>query len=176
MFKSLRFIRRTDRRKYPIKKNAYFQSARKQAFEEFDKGKRPAEIILAVDISLKTAYRYFADWKKRPENLNFRYDMLRYRMKNDSGFSDLVVDRLVECLGIPREEVIERLSKPWAIKQFISGKWPNLKKKRIQNEQESRLYAALDIINLLEHRGIPPDEVRAKLKNIIDDALKKQDN
>jgi len=176
MFRLFRVIRREDRRKYPIKRDEYGRSARQQAFEGFDKGKRPAEVIQVIDITLKTACRYFADWKKQPKDLNFDYKRLRYRVRNESEFSDLVVDKLVEHLGMPREEVIERLSKPWAIKQFISGKWPNPKKERVQSAQESRLHAALDIVGLLEFRGIPPDETRAKLKKIMDDALKKKDD
>ncbi len=163
-------------RKYPIKKDAHGRSARHRAFKEFDKGKRPAEIIRAVDISLQTACRYFADWKKRPKNFNIHYNGLRYKVKNDSEFSDLLVDQLVEYLGMSREEVISRLSKPWSIKQFIMGKWPNPKKEKAQGERESRLRAALDIVGLLEFRGIPPDETRAKIKKIIEDALKKKDD
>ncbi len=72
--------------------------------------------------------------------------------------------------------MITRLSKPWSIKQFLLGKWPNPKKERTQSVQESRLQAALDIVGLLEYKGIPPDETRAKLKKIIEDAFKKKDD
>ncbi len=163
-------------REYPIKYDEHGQSARQRAFKEFDNEKRPAEVIEVVDISLKTACRYFADWKKKPEDLNLHCKGLRSRVRNDSEFSDPLVDTLVEYLGMPREEVIARLLKPWSIKQFIMGKWPNPKKERAQSAQESRLRAALDIVGLLEYRGIPPDETRAKLKKIIEDALKKKDD
>ena len=163
-------------RKYPIKKDAHGRSARHRAFKEFDKGKRPTEIIQVVEISLPTAYRYFGDWKKQPENLNFRYKELQSRVKNDSEFSDRLVDKLVEYLGMHRKEVITRLSKPWSIKQYLLGKWPNPKKEKAQSAQESRLRAALDIVGLLEYKGIPPDETRAKLKKIIEDAFKKKDD
>ena len=174
MFKYLPFIGRRDRREYSIKKDEHGRSARQRAFEAFDNEMRPAEVIQVVDISLKTACRYFADWKKRPESFNFQYKKFRSRMKNDSEFSDHLVDTLVEYLGMTREEVVARLLKPWSIKQYIMGKWPNPKKERTQSAQEARLHAALDIVGLLEFRGIPPDETRAKLKKIIDDALKKK--
>jgi hypothetical protein len=46
MFKSLPFIWRRDRRKYPIKRDEHGRLAWQRAFEEFDNGKRPAGIIL----------------------------------------------------------------------------------------------------------------------------------
>ncbi len=110
------------RRKYPIKRDKYGRTARQQAFALFDSGKRPAEVAPLVGISTRTARRYFADWKKRREDLEFWYETAKTELRNDSS-ADLFVKTLADGLGVSEQEVKERLQKPWAIKQLVTGKW-----------------------------------------------------
>ena len=61
MIKNVFKISRKER-KYPVKRDVFGDSARKRAFELFDKGKLPSQAAQLVDISKITARRYFADW------------------------------------------------------------------------------------------------------------------
>ena len=61
------------RRKYPIKRNEFGESARRRAFDCFDRGLRPAQVANEVGISPRTACRYFADWKRHRPKLDARY-------------------------------------------------------------------------------------------------------
>jgi len=167
MFRLFRVIRREDRRKYPIKRDEYGRSARQQAFEGFDKGKRPAEVIQVIDITLKTACRYFADWKKQKPNLDFSYRSLKAKLKKDRQFSEQLIISLSNPLGMSREEVILRFQKPWGIKQLIMGNWPDYAREKVHSKQEARLGAALHMINLFEQLGVTPDEFKAAFERLL---------
>jgi len=150
---------RGKRRKHPIKRDETGKSARRRAFEAFDQGLRPARIAQLVPISPRTAYRYFADWKRLPKNLETRYRVAKAMLKNDTGFSQGVIAVLAEALGMSAEEVVERLQKPWGLKQLIMGRWPNRAKEMRQSEEEARLDAALTLIFFVEHSEMPPQEI-----------------
>lgn len=150
---------RGKRRKHPIKRDETGKSARRRAFEAFDQGLRPARIAQLVPISPRTAYRYFADWKRLPKNLETRYRVAKAMLKNDTGFSQGVIAVLAEALGMSAEEVVERLQKPWGLKQLIMGRWPNRAEEMRQSEEEARLDAALTLIFFVEHSEMPPQEI-----------------
>ena len=99
-------------RKYPIKRDEYGTSARQRAFEAFDQGKRPAEVALMVGISLRTACRYFSDWKKLPKNSELLYRIAKAGLKNELGFPEHVITTLAAKLGLSEEEVRVLLQKP----------------------------------------------------------------
>ena len=153
-------------RKYPIKRDSYGSSARQQAFDAFDQGKRPAEVATIVPISKRTADRYFAYWKNLPKNLDRKYRVGKAILKNDGEFSRPIVESLADTLGMREEEVIERLSRPWGIKQLIMGKWPNYAKDKRQSVYESRLQAALWFVLILERSEMPPETITAELLKI----------
>ena len=161
-------------RKYPIKRDEYGTSARQRAFEAFDHGKRPAEVAPMVEVSLRTACRYFADWKKQPNNLELRYRITKTAMKNVSGFSEQTIKILATGLSMSEEEVISRLQKPWGLKQLLMGKWPNYRRERVQSEQESRLRAALNLINYIESCGMPLKEIEKEIDKLIGEARKRK--
>ena len=60
-------------RKYPIKKDETGKTARRRAFEAFDKGMRPAQVSRLVDISFRTACRYFTHWKRLPGHYQVKH-------------------------------------------------------------------------------------------------------
>ena len=146
-------------RKYPIKRDESGRSARRRAFELFDNGMRPAEVVRRVDISLQTAYRYFHDWKKVGGNLERQYQLARKIVKRPAGFSAKAISTLAEALGMAEEEVIERLQKPWGLKQLLMGGWPNPRLERLYSEQEELLAHAIKVVYFIEHAEISPGEI-----------------
>ena len=160
------------RRKYPIRPDEFGKSARRRAFDAFDQGLRPARVAREVGISLQTACRYFADWKKLSPGLKRRYDLVRDILKNHPELSEKVIRTIADELGMSVEEVIERLQKPWGIKQLLMGRWPNYAREERQSKCESRLRAALELIQLIEHSGMTAQEIAPVLNRLIREARK----
>lgn len=150
-------------RKYRIKRDEHGRSARQRAFDAFDCGKRPGEVVRMVGVSHRTACRYFADWKKLPQNLEFDYRMMRTVRKSNREFSKETIESLSAYLEMSEEEVKGRLEKPWGLKQLLMGKWPNHRQEREQSEAELRLRVALYLINLIESGGVPPEKILDQL-------------
>lgn len=164
MFKIPVIKLRRKTRKYPIKRDSYGRSARQRAFDAFENGKTAAEVAVMVPISARTARRYFADWKKKlPGNLEVRYRLAKAVRKSSREFSEETIESLGAHLGMSEEEVAERLQKPWGLKQLLMGRWPNRRQERAQSEAEVRLRAALNLINLLESGGVPPETILEQL-------------
>jgi hypothetical protein len=57
------------------------------------------------------------------------------------------------------EEVVERLQKPWGLKQLMMGRWPNRRLERIYSEQEARLADAFKVLYFIEHTEMSPREI-----------------
>lgn len=150
-------------RKYTIRRDEFGMSARRRAFEAFDCGKRPGEVAQTVGVSPRTAYRYFADWKKLPQNLELKYRMMKTVRKSSRDFSQKTVDLLSAHLEMSQEEVLERLEQPWGLKQLLMGKWPDHRQEREQSEAELRLCAALRFIDFMETGGVPPEKILHQL-------------
>ncbi len=146
-------------RQYPIKRDEFGRSARRRAFQLFDQGMRPAAVARLVDVKPKTAFTYFQDWKKQGGNLEGPYKVARTIMRRPGGFSPAVISILAEELGMAEEEVVERLQKPWGLKQLMMGRWPNRRLERIYSEQEARLTAALKVIFFIEQTETSPREI-----------------
>ena len=121
----LRMPRLARKRKHPIKRDDLGRSARQRAFKAFKGGSTPAQVATMVPISVRTARRYYADWKKLPQNVEIRYRSLRVARKHHSGFSQELAGLLGAKLGMPEAEVAERLERPWGLKQLLMGKWPD---------------------------------------------------
>jgi transposase len=154
-------------RKYPIQRDITGRSARRRAFDAFDKGLRPAQVAKEEDIKPRTAYRYFEDWKKLPGNLELKYEAFKTLKERGIDFSEGTIELLTEGLGMSKEEVTERLQKPWGLKQLLMGKWPNHAHAKRQSKQESRLVAALWLVNYIERGGDSTDIVKVKIKSIM---------
>lgn len=164
------------RRKYPIKCDEYGRSARQRAFLAFDNGKSPSDINQSIDISIRTAHRYYADWKKLPRNLNSRYRSFKWLMKNSTEFSNKTIDMMADYLGMTKNEVIMKLQEPWALKQFLKGDLPNRKLLKQQTHQERRLGAALRMVRFMEEFGIRPEEMAERFQSVITEVAKDAGN
>jgi len=163
-------------RKYPIKRDEYGTSARQRAFEAFDQGKRPAEVALMVGISLRTACRYFSDWKKLPKNSELRYRIAKAGLKNELGFPEEVITTLAAKLDVSEEEVMARLQKPWAMKQLVTGKWAAEVRERQERKRQARLKAAAKLIYLYEIVGVPLDRIIAELGRLEAEVRSQKEN
>ena len=135
-------------RKYPIKRDEFGRSARQRAFWLFDTGMRPSAVAPRVGISVRTARRYCADWKKTGAD-DKRYHFVKKLIKNSSEFSEKTIEILSTGLGMSREEVIERLQKPWGLRQGLLGEWPNYNREIMEGEAESRLRTALFLVHIV---------------------------
>jgi hypothetical protein len=140
-------------REYPIVKNEYGKSKRKQSFELFDDGLKPPQVIESVDISLATARRYYADWKKLPIKLDFKCEQLK-DLLNEEDIGKRTIQAIADYYGMSVEQVTERLNKPWGKKQLIAGKWPNYKQDKVKAAQreleERRMRVMYKLIRLYE--------------------------
>jgi hypothetical protein len=83
------------RLRYPIKRDESGQSARRRAFDAFDEGLKPADVAPMVDISVRTAGRYFEGWKKLPQNFEMRYGLAKMALRTDADFSQKMIGDLV---------------------------------------------------------------------------------
>ena len=144
------------------------QSARQRAFELFSEGNRPAKVCKMLPISPRTACRYFEDFKKLHHRVP--YSLIRKWMKDHPEFKESIIDMLATNLEMSREEVIDRLSKPYGLMAAMKGAWPNYKLHRQQNEIEERLLAALWVIKFADRFGHKKPELVIKtLKELMID-------
>ncbi len=155
------------RRKYPIKRDEFGESARRRAFHAFDRDLTPAQVIREVDISPATARRYFADWKKHLPRLEVRYDLLKTLRKGHGEFSEETINKIGETLDMSVEEVLRRLERPWGLKQLLMGEWPDYAREARQSEAQSRLLATLEIVRVIDFWGLTPDRQREVLKRVV---------
>ena len=70
-----------------------------------------------------------------------------------------------------RKEVIERLQKPWGLKQLLRGEWPNYKREKAMSQAEVRLMSALELVNLCGISGVPPERVEEAVKEMVKSLL-----
>ena len=161
----MRFFRR---RKHPIKRDENGRSARQRAFDLFGKGQRPAQVSKIIPISLRTACRYFEDFKELHHKIP--YSTIRKLMKQSPEFSDKVIAILATSLEMDPEEVVARMQKPWSLHQAMLGEWPDYRLDKQRTEIEDRLLAALKVIKFAKIFGQKdPQFVRETLMKIIID-------
>jgi AraC-like DNA-binding protein len=161
-------------RKYPIKRDESGKSARCRTFQLFDQGLRPSAVAPRVGISARTACRYFQDWKRQPSCLEVRYRVLRAALKNRRIPASDLVQSLAVILGITSEQILEKLEKPWAIRQLLSGQWLAMEERGISRRTLERLDAALDILRIYEVQGISPQRIVEELDRLQGAERKKE--
>lgn len=167
------------RRRYPIRRDESGRSARRRCFELFDAGHGPKDASTATGVSIKTAQRYFQSWKKQPKNLQARYELLQTLRKTHPEFTQQTINWLAVELDLTEEQVIERLDdvqKPWGIKRLVQGDWVRYvmgerqaQRQEKRSEAEKRLLAALELICLHEHYGVPLDRTIAAFGELRDE-------
>lgn len=161
-----RLIPRNKGRKYPLEKDEFGQSLRKRAFDLFREKYRPAQVSKTLPISMKTACRYFEDWKKITRKVP--YSHIKELMKKNTEFSEKVLGILVDYFDVPREQIILRMQRPWGLMRLLKGELPNKKLLKAQSVIERRLEAALRLIvfaELLNKKS--PETVKKELNRII---------
>lgn len=100
--------------------------------------------------------------------------MAKTLRKSCGEFSEQAIKSLATELGMSREEVIERLQKPWGLKQLLIGKWPNYARERRRSRAESRLEAALKLVHFSERENIPPQRIKTALDALEDEVPKEK--
>jgi len=138
-------------RDYPIQRDEYGRSLRRQAFEFFNEGYRPAQVFKQnlVAASMKTLLRYFEDWKKQKYKIS--HAELKGYLKKHPEFSEKYIKDLADYFEVTPQDIILRIQKPWGITTLSKGELPDKRLYRIQSEMEGRLEAALRLIYLGEH-------------------------
>jgi hypothetical protein len=100
------------------------QSLRYQAFLLFDLGKRPSDLKYYFKIRANTAYRYFQQWKNTAPWLILKYPEARKYFRRFSPAEKRMLGQVLAGeLNCPLEEILEKISRPWALKQIINGEW-----------------------------------------------------
>ena len=148
-------------RKYPIKRDESGKSARRRAFERFEKGLGPAEVAPLVDVSKETARRYYQDWKKLPRKTRERYRVVHTLLKKNPEFSQRILKTASDMLDLPVGEVRRLIQRPWGLKQVTSA--IDTKTKRIE---WLRLRSTIKIIHMCEVSGIPLTRVLDELQKL----------
>ncbi len=159
-------ISRKKERKYPIERDEYGQSLRQRAFNLFWNRYRPAQVSKMLPISMRTACRYFEDWKKL--NNRASYSGIKKMMKKNPELSEKVISMLADYLGVPAKQVILRMQKPWGLRRLIRGEFPNSPTSRAKAANERRLEAALRLISFVDlYRGKRPEVVKEEINRLI---------
>ena len=94
--------------------------------------------------------------------------VLKKYMKEKPEFSEKLITELARHFGVSTEQIILRMQKPWGISQLVKGELPGNKLVRVQNENEERLKAALDLIYFGERvcRN-SPEQIKRLLQEIV---------
>ena len=152
-------------RKYPIIRDEDGLTLRKRCFELFRQGKRPAEVIKQLGAKPGTVFKYFGQWKKDPENLEYEYAVTKENMKQNSGIKAALIDYLVSRYHISEEEATERLEKPWAIKQAMRG----IIKEEYDTKELQLILRAIRLVFLLQKAGCPLSKIVQGLHELMPD-------
>ena len=152
-------------RRHPIKRDRNSRSARQRAFDFFWGGYRPAQVCKMLPISLRTACRYFQDFKKLHHRVP--YSTIRKWVRQSPEISNKVIAILATSLEMTPEEVITRMQRPWGLLEAMRGRWPDYGLERERTEIEERLLAALEIVKFADIFGHDPLMVRQTLKQLI---------
>ena len=154
-------------RKYPIKKDEVGRSARERTFELFDDELLPADIPGKVEISVQTARRYYADWKKQGKYLESRKKAMKDFLKQNPRFRKKLVDLFSFHLDLSREEVDLLLDKPWGQAQIVMGGWNEKIQDRYEELIRLHFVGALRIIYLFEYSGLTIQEITQTLLKML---------
>ena len=155
------------KRKYPIKPDEMGRSARARAFELFDKGLQPPQIPGMVEVSLRTARRYYADWKDKPYTKGY-YDLVKMLLGRKSPVRDMVIGYLASIHGVPKSEMERWLERPGGLKRVLdkaSGERKAEVDKRC-SQAETHLVSALKLIYTYHLCGVPLEHIEEALDRL----------
>ena len=137
-------------RKYPIIRDEYGRSARRQAFELFTEGYRPSQIFKEnlIPVSVKTLFRYYEDWKKQKHRTSL--PLIKKWLKENPEFSEKYIKMLADYFEVSPQDIVLRLQNPWGIMRLTKGELPDKKLERSRSEIEERLEGALRLMLFTE--------------------------
>lgn len=126
VFQKLKAKVRPPRRQYPIKRDEYGASARSRCFDQYDHGYTPKDVYESMEISLRTARRYYADWKKRPSHFEVNYRLMKLLLKNGDSDVPKIIEGIGRTFNMTSEEVQERLERTWGLRSLMLKRWPKV--------------------------------------------------
>ena len=119
-----------------------------------------------IPISLRTACRYYEDFKKLHQRVP--YSRIRQWLRESPELSDRVIAILATSLDMSPEEVVTRMQKLWGLLEAMKGKWPDYGLDKQRTAIEDRLLAALEVIKFAARFGQKnPRLVREILKQLM---------
>ncbi|MFC2038367.1 hypothetical protein ACFLUG_01155 [Chloroflexota bacterium] len=110
-------------RKFPIQYDDNGQSLRTRCFQRFDEGGRPVEVARELEMKVKTAERYFQDWKAIGPNFEERHSFVKELFKKDNPDRDSNLEMYASVWGIKKEELETILAQPNGLKRLMTGKF-----------------------------------------------------
>ncbi len=132
------------------RQQSHIQSLRQQAFFWFDMGERPSSVVRLIEIKFSTASRYFQQWKKLPHLYEGRYRYVRGHYKRlGRRDRETIAVVLAGELGTTKKSVLDRMDKPWALKQIVSGQWRQWIKPEEKSSRFGRISNRISKISLI---------------------------
>lgn len=110
-------------KKRPVQKDQTQLSLRRRCFDLFQQGQRPGQVCKTVPVTLRTACRYFEDFKKLHHQVPYR--TIRRWLRENLEFSEKVINLLATSLDMTPGEVLVRLEQPWGLYGAMKGRWPD---------------------------------------------------
>lgn len=161
-------------RKYPIKRNELGKSARQRSFAAFDRGKRPTEAARLAGISLRTACRYHADWKKQPTGFRTRYRLAKIAISDPRTRKELY-QKLAKHLEITEAQMAEELSKPYGLRKLLLKWWwqPVVTIDRPLTPKEEMLVDALELIGMFKAAKLTSEEMKELINRFAEEVKRK---
>lgn len=111
-------------RQYPVQYDEEGKSIRQICFEEFDRGKRPVQVSREHGFNLNSVYTYHRDWKRLPRGWHQQRERVQLIRKVAPDFLIKAATIIGRKLGMPPDEVINEIYRPYGFLSMISGKWP----------------------------------------------------
>src|SRR3990172_1321934 len=114
---AFKFFRR--KRRHRIIRDEQGRTGKKQAFDLFDRGYRPSEIIRddRVPLPPKTLYRYYEEWKKTRKS---SASAIQEYLENDLELSPKHIGALAEYFAVPEDEIVKRMQSPLSLLGLLS--------------------------------------------------------
>lgn len=110
----------------------------------FDLGMRPTDVSQMTELNQTTAYRYFQQWKKTPPFFAAKYRLARKYSRQLSPTDWQTIARvLAHQLGTSEQELSTQMSKPWAMKQIVTGEWRDWPVKRTGGRSKIAQHSSL---------------------------------
>jgi hypothetical protein len=127
-------------------------SKRKMAFLLFDEQQGPLAVTFMVGIPYETVMRYYRGWKKLPKFHNQVYLVVRQMMRRMSTEEKTVVyEELANELGCEVDEIEQRMTLPWALRDLVTQQWRQWDVTKTQIDKAG--YSLRRVVGKFTHRS-----------------------